>query len=235
MPNSDGSKKKWKCGKRAGKQQKEKQAASSQSHSHIASVVYTSGLESIQDPCALAHHPMSLYQGEQCPSFHTGIKDAIALAHWLDIPISMENICRLDSGLTTHGPGFLSSVVCLPSPLSSFNTFTSSSIVMLDSSPSLLATRLEPIYELDQLTYKLELDSSPAKCSKRACHNQIMAPTTNYWDEDDGFIRMCSSVSFPLYTSHDPLMVALAPTASSHINICGSVHLCNKNHCKACT
>ena len=89
-PKGDSSKKKWKHGKRNGKQQKEKQAqaASEQPHAHIALVTYTSGPEPPIDPRTLAHHPASAYQGQQGPPFHTGIKDAIALAHWLELPVT---------------------------------------------------------------------------------------------------------------------------------------------------
>ena len=115
-PQGDSSKKKWKCGKRTGKQLKEKQAqaASEQPHAHITSVTYVNGPEPPVDPHALAHRPTSMYQGEQGPPFHTGIKDAVSLAHWLELPITMENIRRLDTGLRIQGPGFLSAAVHLP-------------------------------------------------------------------------------------------------------------------------
>ena len=115
-PKGDGSKKKWKRGKRAGKQQKERQvqASSEQPHAHIASVTYTSGPEPPVDPRALAHRPASAYQGQQGPPFHTGIKDTIALAHRLELPVTMENVCGLDTGLQILGPGFLSATVRLP-------------------------------------------------------------------------------------------------------------------------
>ena len=97
----DGSKKKWKCGKHAGKKQKEKESkgSSSHAHTHIASVTYTSSPELPMDPHALTHCPASMYQGEQGPPCHTGIKDAIALAHRLELPVTCENVCRLDTRL----------------------------------------------------------------------------------------------------------------------------------------
>ena len=81
-------------------------------------------------------------------------------------------------------------------PIASF------SAVMLDSPPLLLAARLEPIYESN------EDSPPPAKCSKHAHQNQIMAPPTDHWDkedlvniyglgvenDDDGFVHMYSSV-----------------------------------------
>ena len=116
---------------------------------------------------------------------------------------------------------------------------TSSSAVTLNSPPPSLATRLEPIYKSD------EDSPPPAKRSKHAHRNQIMALPTDHWDEedlvdiyslgvkndDDGFIRMCLYVLYSL-CPHDSLMAALVPTASSYINMCGNVHLCNENHCK---
>ena len=114
----------------------------------------------------------------------------------------------------------------------------SSSAVTLNSPPPLLAARLEPIYESDK-------DSPPpAKRSKRARQNQIMALPADHWDEDDlvdiygsgmdddndGFICMCLYVLHSL-CPHDSLMAALAPTASSYINMCGSIRPCNENHC----
>ena len=238
VPNGDGSKKKWKHVKCTGKKQKEKQAASSQPHTHIALVIYTSSPEPVQDPRALTHHPTTLYQEKGCPPFHIGIQEAFTLAHWLEIPASIETIGSLDSGLTTHGPSFLSSTVCLLSPFSSFNILASFSTVTLDS-PLLLTKRLKPIY-------KSESDSPPPiKHSKCFHRNEIMAPPTNHWNkedfiniygsdasnEDEGFPRMCSSVSLCPHTPYDPLMAALVPTASSHINMCGSVCSCNENHC----
>ena len=304
VPQGDSSKKKWKCGKRIGKKQKEKESkgSSSHAHTHIALVTYTSGPELLVDPCTLAHCPTSMYQGEQGPPFHTGIKDTIALAHWLELPITCENIYGLNTGLQIQGPGFLSATVCLPSsayssspcPLSpSFSSahntspleyhlgipasnydfdvadhclledewlngdsstscsllyqavemqdeypIASSSSVTLDSPPSSLAARLEPIYKSDK-------DSPPlAKRSKRARCNQIMAPPADDWDkedlidiyssgvenDDDGFVHTCSYVLHSL-CPHDSLMAALAPTASSYINMCGSVCPCNENHC----
>ena len=88
------------------------------------------------------------------------------------------------------------------------------STVMLNGPLLLLTIGLEPIYELDLPTYESELDSPPpAKCSKHAYHNQIMAPPTDSWNkedfidiyglsrnEDDGFPWICLSVSIPLYT-----------------------------------
>ena len=243
-----------------------------------------------------------MYQGEQGSSFHIGIKDTIALTHQLELPITCENICGLDTGLQIQGPGFLSAAICLPSftstflpcplsplfpsahdtspleyclgiPASNYDfdvidhcflddewlngdssascsllyravemqdkyPVASSSAVTLDSPPPSLAARLEPIYESDE-------DSPPlAKHSKRAHQNQIMAPPADHWNEedlidiygsgvendDDDFIRMCSYVLHSL-CPHDSLMAALVPTASSYINMCGSVHPCNENHC----
>ena len=83
------------------------------------------------------------------------------------------------------------------------------------------------------------------KCSKCACCNQIMAPSTDHWDEEDlvniygleagndndGFVWMCLSVFYSLIDPHDSLMAALVPTASSYINMHSSIHLCNENHC----
>ena len=105
-----------------------------------------------------------------------------------------------------------------------------SSAVMLDSPPPSLATRLEPIYKFD------EDSPSLAKHSKHTCWNQIMALPADHWEEedliniyglgvendDDGFVRMCLSVLHSL-CPHDLLMAALVPTASSYINMCGSV------------
>ena len=58
-PKGNGSKKKWKCGKHTGKQQKERQAqaASEQPHAHITSVTYTSGPEPPINPRPLTHRP----------------------------------------------------------------------------------------------------------------------------------------------------------------------------------
>ena len=112
------------------------------------------------------------------------------------------------------------------------------SAVTLDSPPPSLAARLEPIYESD------EDSPPPAKRSKQACRNQIMAPPADHWDKEDlvdiygsgmdddndGFVRMCLYVLHSL-CPHDSLMAALAPTASSYINMCGSIRLCNENHC----
>ena len=73
--------------------------ASSYMHTHITSVVYTSSAELPVDPCTLAHQPILIYQEEQGPPFHTGIKDTVTLAHQLNMPVSMENIHGLDTGL----------------------------------------------------------------------------------------------------------------------------------------
>ena len=114
----------------------------------------------------------------------------------------------------------------------------SSSAVTLDSPPPSLTARREPIYESD------EDSPPPAKCSKHTCRNQIMALPTDNWDEEDlvdiygsgmddnnnVFVRMCSYVLHSL-CPHDSLMAALVPTASSYINMCGSVRPCNENHC----
>ena len=232
-------------------------------------VTYTSGPELPMDPCALTHHPAPIYQGEQGPPFHTGIKDAITLTHWLELPIICENVCGLDTGLQIQGPGFLSAAVrllpsaytsspCPPSlsfpsahdtspleyhlgiPASDYDfdvtdhrllddewlngdssashsllyqaaemqdeyPVASSSTVTLDSPPPLLTARLEPIYESN------EDSPPPAKHSKCACRNQIMALPTDHWDEedlvdiygsgaendDDSFICMCSYVHTP--------------------------------------
>ena len=110
----------------------------------------------------------------------------------------------------------------------------SSSTVILDSPPPLLAARLGPIYEPNE-------DSPPlAKHSKCTCQNQIMALPADHWDEedliniygsgvkneDDGFVRMCLSVLHSL-CPHDSLMAALAPTAS----ICVVAYIRPCNHC----
>ena len=145
----------------------------------------------------------------------------------------MENVCRLDTGLQIQGPSFLSFTIpptatCLPLPSSLSNIFVSSSTVILDSLP-LLTSQLEPIYES-------EPDSPPlAKCSK-CTHHKIMAPSTDHYDEDDGFICICSSALHSLLIPHDSLMAAFVPIASGYINICGSVCLCNENHfnCSKC-
>ena len=81
---------------------------------YITLVIYTSSPEPPMDPHALAHCPTLMYQGEQGPLFHIGIKDAIALAHRLELPITMENVHRLDTGLQIQGPIFLSTAVRLP-------------------------------------------------------------------------------------------------------------------------
>ena len=127
-PQGNSSKKKWKHSKCAGKKQKEKESkgSSSHAHTHIALVTYTSSPEPPVDPCALTHRPISMYQGEQGPPFHTGIKDTIALAHQLELPITCENVHGLDTGLQIQGPGFSSAAVrllssaytSLPCPLS---------------------------------------------------------------------------------------------------------------------
>ena len=141
----DSSKKKWKRGKRAGKQQKERQAqaASEQPHAHIASVTYTSGPEPPVDPRTLTHRPASAYQGQQGPAFHTGIKDTIALAHRLELPVTMENVRGLDTGLQIQGPGFLSAAVRLPQ-----SSFSSS-----PCPPSLL---FSSAHDTTPLEYRLE-------------------------------------------------------------------------------
>ena len=115
-PQGNGSKKKWKHSKHTGKKQEEKESkdSSSHAHTHIALVTYTSGPKPPMDPHTLAHHPILMYQGEQGPPFHTGIKDATALIHWLELPVTMENVHRLNTGLQIQGPGFLSATVCLP-------------------------------------------------------------------------------------------------------------------------
>ena len=129
----DSLKKKWKRGKHAGKKQKEKESkgSSSHAHAHIASVTYTSGPEPPVDSHALAHRPASMYQGEQGPPFHTGIKDAIALTHRLELPVTCENIHGLNTGLQIQGPGFLSTAVRLPQ-----STYTSSLCPLSPSFPS---------------------------------------------------------------------------------------------------
>ena len=71
-----------------------------------------------------------------------------------------------------------------------------------------------------------------------------MVPPADHWDEEDlvdiyglgmdedndGFVCMCLYVLHSL-CPHDSLMAALAPTASSYINMCGSICPCNENHC----
>ena len=116
VPQGNSLKKKWKCGKCAGEKQKETESkdSSSHAHTHIASVTYTSAPEPPMDPHTLTHCPASMYQGEQGPPCHTGIKDAIALAHQLELPVTCENVHRLDIGLQIQGPGFLSATVRLP-------------------------------------------------------------------------------------------------------------------------
>ena len=129
----DGSKKKWKRSKCAGRQQKEKQAqaASEQPHAHITLVTYTSSPELPVDPRALAHCPTSACRGQQGPPFHTGIKDAIALAHQLELPMTMENVRGLNTGLWIQGPGFLSATIRLLS-----SSYTSSPCPPSPSFPS---------------------------------------------------------------------------------------------------
>ena len=117
------------------------------------------------------------------------------------------------------------------------NPVTLSCAVTLDSSPPLLAARLEPIYESN------EDSPPPAQCSKCACKNKIMALPADSWNKkdfidiygsaskDDGFPQMCSSVLHSLICPHDLPMAALVPTASSYINMCGSICPCNENHC----
>ena len=114
VPQGNSSKKMWKCSKCAGKKQKENESKDSSfhAHAHIASVTYTSSPELPVDPHTLTHRPTSIYQGEQGPPFHTGIKDTIALAHRLELPVTIENVCRLDTGLQIQGPGFLSAFHC---------------------------------------------------------------------------------------------------------------------------
>lgn len=133
----DGLKKKWECGKCAGKKQKESKDFSFHICAHITSVVYTSSPEPPVDPCTLTHQPVLMYQGEQGPPFHSWIKDTISLAHQLDIPISMENVHGIDTGLQIHGPSFLLSAIPSLPPLSFSNAFVSSSAVTLDSLPPL--------------------------------------------------------------------------------------------------
>ena len=118
----DSLKKKCKCGKCTGKKQKEKELKDSSSHMHayIALVIYTFSPEPPVDPCALAHCPISAYQGEQGPPFHTGIKDAITFTHQLELSVTMENVCGLDAGLQIQGPEFLSTTIHLP--LSSYSS-----------------------------------------------------------------------------------------------------------------
>ena len=183
-----------------------------------------------------------MYQDEQGPPFHTGIKNATTLAHRLEFLVTMENICRLATGCQIQGPALVSATVCLPSPLlplSFSNIFVSFSTIMLGSLlPSLAPGLSQFMSQTHQPTYELEPDSPPlAKCSQCAHQNQIMALPTNHWNEndliniydleavdgDDGFARMCLLVFFPLFTPHDPFMAVLASTASSHINICGSI------------
>ena len=115
------------------KKQKEKESkdSSSHAHAHIALITYTSSPELPMDPCPLTHHPASMYQGKQGAPFHTGIKNTIALTHWLELPVIMENICRLNTRLQIQGPGFLSAAVRLPS-----SSYTSSPCPPSTSFPS---------------------------------------------------------------------------------------------------
>ena len=161
-PKGDSSKKKWKRGKRAGKQQREKQAqaASEQPHAHIASVTYTSSPEPPVNPHTLAHCPASAYQGQQGPPFHTGIKDTIALAHRLELPVTMENICRLDTGLQIQGPGFLSTAVHLPP-----SSFSSSLCPLSPSFPS--------AHDITPLKYRLGIPISSSSDFDVADHRLI--------------------------------------------------------------
>ena len=119
------------------------------------------------------------------------------------------------------------------------NAIASSSTVTLDSQPASFTARVEPIYKSD------EDSPPPAKHVKCACCNQIMVLPADHWDEEDliniysleagndndDFVWMSLSVPHSLINPHDLLMAALAPTASSYINMCGSVHPCNENHC----
>ena len=153
-PQGDDSKKKWKCGKRTGKKQKEKElkGSSSHTHAHIASVTYNSSPELPMDPHALAHHPASMYQAEQGPPFHTGIKDAIALAHRLELPVTCENVCGLNTGLQIQGPGSLSAAICLPS-----SAYMSSLCPLFLSFPS--AHDTSPLkYHLDIPAFNYDFD-----------------------------------------------------------------------------
>ena len=97
----DSLKKKWKHRKCAGKKQKEKESkdSSSHAHTHITLVTYTFSPELPMDPHALTHRPTLMYQGEQGPPFHTGIKDTITLTHRLELPVTMENVHGLDTRL----------------------------------------------------------------------------------------------------------------------------------------
>ena len=148
--NSDGSKKKWKHGKCAGKQLKEKQAqaTSEQPHAHITSVTYTSGPEWPVDPHTFTHRPALMYQGGKGPAFHTGIKDAILLAHQLKLPVTTENVHGLDTGLRIQGPGFLSATVCLLA--------SSYSSLLCPPSPSFSSA-----HDTSPLKYRLSIPASP--------------------------------------------------------------------------
>ena len=264
----NGSKKKWKCGKCAGKKQKEKESkdSSSQMHTHITSVTYTSGPEPPVDPHALTHCPALMYQGEQGPPFHTGIKDVIALTHRLELPVTMENIHRLSTRLQIQGPGFSSATVCLPSHLSSpcppSLMFSSVQVTtpleyQLGIPISLCDFSVTDRHLLDDEWLNGDSSTSHSLLSQAAemqDTNTIASsstitldslPPTDQWNEDDliniysseaadgdnGFIWMCSSVLHSLIDPHDLLIAALASTASSYINMYGSVHPCNENHC----
>ena len=259
-PQGNSSKKKWKRGKCAGKKQKEKESkdSSSHAHAHITSVVYTSGPEPPMDPHALTHCPTLMYQGEQGPPFHIGSRTPsllpTGLSSWSPAKKSAGSILDFRSrGLgsylplsTSHCPPFhhcralcphCSHLYMTPLLLSTIYVFVASSTVTLDSPPLSLTARLEPIYKSDKDSPSL------AKHSKCACHSQIMALPTDYWDEedpvniyglgvendDDGFVCMWLYILHSLFP-HDSLIAALAPTASSYINICGSIHPCNENH-----
>ena len=149
LPQGDGLKKKWKCGKHTGKKQKEKElkGSFSHAHAHIALVTYTSSPELPVNPHALTHRPALMYQDKQGPPFHTGIKDAITLAHWLELPVTCENVRRLDTGLQIQGPGFLSATVHL---LSSIYT----------SSPCPLSLSFPSAHDTSPLKYHLGIPAS---------------------------------------------------------------------------
>ena len=191
------------------------------------------------------HLPSSAYTSSPCPpspSFPSA-HDTSPLEYHLGIPASNYNFDVVDQRLLDdewlNGDSSTSrSLLYRAAEMQDEYPVASSSAVTLDSPPPSLTARLEPIYESNE-------DSPPlAKCSKCTCCNQIMALPADHWDKEDliniydsgvennnnGFICMCSYVLHSL-CPHDSLMAALAPIASSYINMCGSVHPCNENHC----
>ena len=191
---------------------------------------------------AIVHLLPSSFSSSPCPPslLFPSAHDTSPLEYHLSIPTSFYDLnvadhCLLDDEWLNGDASTSHSLLYQAAEMQDEYHVTSFSAVMLDSPPQLLATRPEPIYKSN------EDSPPPPKHSKCACQSQIMALPTDHWDKEDlvdiygsgvknddnGFVHMCLLVLLSL-CPHDSLMAALVPTASSYINMCGSVHPCRK-------